>query len=224
VKHIIKGNGPQSLRDWAQGQRDAGLSPAFGDLQNPQKAECRDELLLEQGSLCCYCNRRISAGRMHIEHLVPQSVQHDLEVVWTNLLGCCEPQNLKGHKLQTQCHCGEYRRNTPVGVSPLDPTCETQFRYTLRGDIEPKPSDNAQAKLAINNLNLRAERLRHSREVLIREAYATVDALSESEWLAVYVEKQEEAFPEFAAMFRWFFDDSWRDEKRALEAETGATN
>jgi hypothetical protein len=161
---------------------------------------------------------------MHIEHLEPRSVQPDLQMVWTNLLGCCEPQNVKGRKLRTQSHCGEYRGKSPVGVSPLDPACETQFRYRLRGVVEPEPSDNAHAKLAINNLNLRAERLRHSREVLIKSAYADVDVLTESEWLAVYVEKQEEAFPEFAAMFRWFFDDSWRDEKQALEAETGATD
>jgi hypothetical protein len=156
--------------------------------------------------------------------LQPQNVRHDLEVVWTNLLGCCEPQNVKGHKFQTQCHCGEYRGSRPVGVSPLDPTCETQFKYTLRGDIGPSPFGNKAARLAISNLNFRAERLRRSRESLIAAAYSDIEALTETEWLSVYVENQEREFPEFAAMFQWFFDDSWRNKKRALEAKAGATD
>jgi hypothetical protein len=109
--------------------------------------------------------------------LQPQNVRHDLEMVWTNLLGCCESQNVKGHKFQTQCHCGEYRGSRPVGVSPLDPTCETQFKYTLRGDIEPSPFGNKAARLAISNLNFRAERLRRSRESLIAAAYSDIEAL-----------------------------------------------
>jgi uncharacterized protein (TIGR02646 family) len=160
---------------------------------------------------------------MHIEHLEPQSVRPYLDVVWTNMLGCCEPQNLRGRrtKIKTQCHCGEHRGKSPVGVSPLDPSCESQFRYTLRGDIEPEPSNNAAAKLAISNLNLRAERLRNSREALIVVAYEDLEQLSEAEWLSVYVEMQDGEFPEFTAMFQWFFDNGWRDEKRALEAGQG---
>ncbi len=164
VKHIAKGGGPKSLQDWKQGQQDAGLTPTFGDLQNPVKAACREALLREQGALCCYCNSRIRAGHMHIEHLEPRSVRRDLEVVWTNLLGCCQPQNLKGHKLRSQCHCGEHRRNLSVGVSPY-------------GDLE---------------------------------------VLTEDEWLLTYAGMQEGEYAEFAAMFRWFYNNGWSDEKRAL--------
>lgn len=98
----------------------------------------------------------------------------------------------------------------------MTPSCEAQFRYTLRGQIKPEPSDNAPAISAIQNLNLMAERLRRLREVLINKGYGDLEALTQKDWLAQYVERLEGCFPEFAAMIRWFFDNGWRDEQRAL--------
>lgn len=209
MKHIQKGNAPKSLEDWIVGQKEAEIAPAYGDLQNPEKGHCRTELVAEQGGLCCYCNREISEADMHIEHLQTQTAHPELGVEWSNMLGCCKPQQLKGKHLQTQVHCGEFRGEKDVGVSPLDPNCETHFAYTLEGNIQVSSSNDLDGNLAIANLNLGAERLRSAREKVIREAYADIDTLSEAEWLAVYVERSQGTFQEFAAMLRWFYDTSW---------------
>jgi uncharacterized protein (TIGR02646 family) len=64
---------------------------------------------------------------MHIEHLKPRAVDSTLALEWSNLLGCCPPQNQKGPPLKTQSHCGEFRGNRQLSVTPLDSDCETRF-------------------------------------------------------------------------------------------------
>ena len=156
---------------------------------------------------------------MHIEHHLPREAYEQLELEWNNLLGCCAPKNLKGRKLKGQCHCGEYRGTKPLPVSPLHFNCEAHFRYTFLGVIEPEPVDNNPASQTINNLNLNAESLRSRRGALINEAYEAIEGLTEQEWLAVYVERNDNDYPEFAAMCRWFFETYWRAEKEALQSD-----
>ena len=154
---------------------------------------------------------------MHIEHLVPQSVDDTLDLVWTNLLGCCAPQNQKGN-LRSQAHCGEFRQDRALGVTPLDPTCGDQFEYTLQGQVAASPQQNAAAIQTVENLNLTAERLRVARASLVEEAYLDLEQLSEPDWLATYVERDtQEGFPEFAGMMRWFYETSWRAEQQLLQ-------
>jgi hypothetical protein len=73
------------------------------------------------------------------------------------------------------------------------------------------------ARETILVLNLGAESLRSRRRRLIAQAYEDLESLSQDEWLAVYVAGGTEGFHEFAAMFRWFFNSSWRREKQTLE-------
>ncbi len=217
MKHINKGVEPASLSLWRQGQIAGGMEPAYGDLQNPQKNDCRESLLAEQGSICCYCGRKIAQGAMHIEHFVPQSVDASLDTIWENLLGCCAPQNAKG-AAREQIHCGEFRGDLALGVSPLDPGCETRFCYHLMGEISPQVDGDLGAEQTVANLNLNAERLRAGRSELIEEAYEQLESLSGADWLAVYVEPDSNGkFHDFTAMLRWFYEASWQKEQQLLQ-------
>jgi uncharacterized protein (TIGR02646 family) len=216
VKLIDKGPSPITLEAWKQGQRDADLRPAFSDLQNPEKSDCRLALVAEQGAICCYCNGEISPNSMHIEHLIPQGVDESLDVEWDNLLGCCPPQNKKGRRLQTQSHCGEFRGDKILNVTPLDADCETRFGYSLHGQIRPAIPGDAAATETLKVLNLTAEALRSRRQRLIAQAYEDLGSLPMEAWLDVYVRRSSEGFHEFAAMFNWFMRDSWGAESQAL--------
>jgi hypothetical protein len=46
--------------------------------------------------------------------------------------------------------------------------------------------------------------------------YGDLEVLTEDEWLLTYAGMQEGEYAEFAAMFRWFYNNGWSDEKRAL--------
>lgn len=216
MQHIAKGDGPQSLDVWVQAQRNAKLTPLYRALQNPEKKDCKNELIREQGAVCCYCNRAISDASVHIEHLEARKHRPDLQVAWTNLLGCCAQQNLKGRKLQTQHHCGEFRGSAAVGISPLDRQCAANFSYSYAGSVEPEPGDNNAAILAIKNLNLNAERLIRARKAHLEEAYDDIEKLDEATWVDVYLEWHEGNSPEFAAMLLWFYEHGWREELSVL--------
>lgn len=215
MQPILKGAEPPTLTAWRESQIEAGIEPRYNDLQNPERADCRAELLREQGGICCYCNAQIFWPKMHIEHLVPQSVDRTLELVWANLLACCAPQNRKG-ALRTQIHCGEYRGDRSLGATPLDPDCGERFEYTLLGQMLACDNDLA-AATTLSALNLTAERLRAARADLIEEAYVDLERLSEADWLASYVEADARGlFPEYPGVMRWFFETSWRAEQSAL--------
>ena len=215
MKHIVKGAEPAELSAWKQGQTAAGLDPAWGDFQNPQKRDCRSLLLREQGAICCYCMAAIAMSSMHVEHLEPRASRPELALAWSNLLGCCAPRNRKGSKLETQSHCGEYRGTRSLAITPLQPDCETRFSYDFTGQIHPAHSTDTAARETIANLNLNAESLRDNREKMIREAYGQLGNLAEDLWLRTYVDEREGAFPEFAAMFGWFFHTRWQREVQA---------
>lgn len=154
---------------------------------------------------------------MHIEHFVPQSVDASLDTIWGNLLGCCAPQNAKGASRE-QIHCGEFRGDLALAVSPLDPGCEQRFRYSLLGEIGPGLEGDAGAQQTIANLNLTAERLRAGRAKVLEEAFNGLEELTAAEWLAVYVEHDPDGqFHEFAGMLRWFYETSWAVEQALLQ-------
>jgi hypothetical protein len=48
----------------------------YDDLQQIQNF--KDLLLEEQRGFCCYCMRKIPAGGLRIEHVMPQNIKYDL--------------------------------------------------------------------------------------------------------------------------------------------------
>jgi uncharacterized protein (TIGR02646 family) len=142
-----------------------------------------DALLVEQGSLCAYCNARITHdhGRHHIDHLLPRrllasdvqltteemrSIQRSgipretLDIDHRNLLACCPNQDGKAGR----AGCGDHKGSRILPLTPLELRCETAFRYLSTGTIEPE-SEDGRAAIRILGLD-RRELNRARREAL----------------------------------------------------------
>ncbi|WP_085318437.1 retron system putative HNH endonuclease [Derxia lacustris] len=158
MRHFVKGAAPASFDDWKAGANDA-WQPSYGGLQNPQKRHLHQALLDEQGKLCCYCGRAVTLADSHIEHFRPQEQRGDLALDFQNLFASCIRETKPGAPL----HCGHAKGhdfNETLHVSPLDPTCEHRFTYTLDGAILPR---DAGATYMVSLLKLDIEFLRHRR-------------------------------------------------------------
>lgn len=93
MKYIIKGVEPAEFVNW-KNQANQDWVPSYADLRGHEKNVLHISLLTEQGCLCCYCGQRISdRTESHIEHLIPQSVNKDLELEYTNLFASCHGSN-----------------------------------------------------------------------------------------------------------------------------------
>lgn len=140
MKHVQKQEAPESFEQWKT-LADANWQPTYADLQNPQKAQLQEALLSEQGWVCCYCGRSIEQANSHIEHFRPQEHYPDRALCYDNLHASCIRETSPGAPL----HCGHAKGNAfdeALAVSPTNPDCEWQFRYTLDGQVIPE-NDNA---------------------------------------------------------------------------------
>lgn len=158
MRHFVKGAPPPKFKAW-KAQANEDWRPSYANLQNPEKRELHQSLLDEQGQLCCYCGRGISLADSHIEHFRPQEQRVDLEVSFENLFASCIRETAPGSPL----HCGHAKGHDfdeGQHVSPLDPTCERRFGYSLAGAILPKDDG---ATYMVELLKLDIEFLRNRR-------------------------------------------------------------
>jgi uncharacterized protein (TIGR02646 family) len=158
----------------------------FEALGADEKQALRDALVRDQGALCAYCQRRISAGFdamgrpcMTVEHWAAQASRPDLALTWTNLLGVCRgsapvPPDLRGASLKP--HCDVSRANKPLFLHPVEgqgPDPRQHLRYTTDGHVEqarPLPPDrNDIETLRLNDARLtRAREEIYTREIVER--------------------------------------------------------
>lgn len=179
MKHIQKGVEPIELTDFRNRWVATGTTPTWRDLEGeaPLVEALRRHLFAEQGHLCCYCGRRLIANDNHIEHLVPRDDTYgnsSLTFVWSNLLGSCQANLMKGDPR----HCGIAKGNwydSRLMVSPLEPTCEQRFRFELDGRIRPvrdnDGNDDPGAAETIRHLDLDGARLRGLRKKAIEALF-----------------------------------------------------
>ncbi len=134
----------------------------------------RLSLLAEQGSLCCYCQQRISIANQtsSVEHLIARSVDGTLLFEYTNLLASC----LGGRKDETEetqpKYCNHARGNETLTITPLQKECETHFDYFQIEDgdewqIELKGLSKKAIEV-IDILNLNTPKLRRLRGETLR--------------------------------------------------------
>ncbi len=127
MKHIIKGNAPDSMLIYRK-QANA----CYEDYRDKEKL--REFLLEEQGYICCYCMQRISAERMKIEHWKPQSQYTKLQLDYRNLLAACEGNEGNPRQLQ---HCDTRKGDKEITINPADSqkNCEQYLKYSSNGRI-----------------------------------------------------------------------------------------
>lgn len=100
----------------------------------------KEQLLKDQGYVCCYCNRSIPMpGHIVVtEHVKPVSLHRELSGEYKNLLVTCDggeliPPTPPGETPYTRItyplHCDKSKENQEIPVSPFSDDCEWRFNY-----------------------------------------------------------------------------------------------
>ena len=122
------------------------------------KAALKSKLLEDQGSLCCYCMRRISESTMKIEHYRCRSKYKSEELFWQNLLAAC--MGGEGESVQT---CDTAKGDKDLTIDPRKPHHIDTLKYLSDGIIETQ-GENSPIHHDINDtLNLNSDRLKQMR-------------------------------------------------------------
>ena len=169
MKQIFKGSEPASFTQWTASTNEE-WEPTYSTLQNPQKRDLHNSLLLEQGYFCCYCGRDIDATSSHIEHFRPQETFDDLALAYQNLHASCIRETKPGAPL----HCGHAKENwfdEAEHISPLEENCEQRFRYLLTGQIQAASTSDSAATKMIEVLALDIAYLNNRRQDAIERVF-----------------------------------------------------
>lgn len=181
MKQIVKLAEPHSLT-----QHRAKTHSSYSNLPIEAKDELRDNLLTEQGHICCYCMKRIPEKNnieervsydMKIEHYQCQDDFQNLQLTYYNLLGACMGNEGKPKKLQT---CDTKKGNLPLTINPVSssPNCEILFKYAADGEISSIAND-VEINRQINDvLNLNMQTLKDNRKQIYLEVQRKVEAES----------------------------------------------
>ncbi len=167
---IEKGPVPKKLRE-ARGRIAAtpGTTLSWTSVDSEEKAAALDALLAEQGGLCAYCMRGISAASAHVEHIVPQSMaageDDPLSVDYQNLLAVCDGFEGSAEGLT----CDRARGNKVLSVNPLKPDTLESIRYMRDGRIRSEVPVIAQD--LETTLNLNQSLLVRNRRVVLKELF-----------------------------------------------------
>lgn len=183
MKQITKIAEPQTLV-----QHRARQHSNFDNIPSSAKEDLRQNLLSEQGYICCYCLKRIPEkvekdGRisydMKVEHFQCQDNYPQLQLAYTNLFGSCTGNEGKPKKLQT---CDTRKGNVDLSLSLLSnaPNCETLFKYNAEGEIS-SVDDNEEINCQLNEvLNLNMQTLKDGRRQVYLEVQKKIEAESKN--------------------------------------------
>jgi len=181
MKQIIKLAEPNSLT-----QHRAKAHSSYSNLPISVKEELRDNLLIEQGYLCCYCMKRIPeknnlGGCIHsdmkIEHYKCQDDFKNSQLTYENLLGACMGNEGRSKHLQT---CDTKKGNLSLKINPISsfPNCETLFKYNSDGEISSINGDVEINKQINDVLNLNMQTLKDNRKQIYLEVQKRVESES----------------------------------------------
>ena len=168
MKRIVKNLEPEDFSKWKENDRMAHR-PRWRRVPTPIKQKVHESLMQEQGFLCCYCEVSVTADNSHVEHFRPRRYR-DRQLDYTNLLCSCQRELSQGEPR----HCGNGKGSwfdEKQLVSPLESDCEDRFQFTANGDIFPRQSNDAGAKVTIRKLGLNIPKLRALRAAAVDEMY-----------------------------------------------------
>ena len=194
MKKINKKESPKWFENWKNNFRKTyNKEPHYnGDFSTNdedginRRRKLRDELVNEQGKICCYCMRKISKNTSHIEHFLPKESFLGDDLQYDNLFASC---NGEGTFIECDEHCGHRKNNwwRDDMLSPLNFEVEKAFRYTVNGKIDSvkgRATENV-AQDMIHNLGLDSFHLERDRkeaieasEVFDEEEYSEEDVRS----------------------------------------------
>ncbi len=205
MKQITKETEPQELQNW-KAKENADWKPTYDDLRGTEKQAVKRALMVEQGFLCCYCERRLTEEDSHIEHFRPQNDPLCDPLDYGNLLCSCQNKIPKGHPR----HCGNLKNDwfdEVLLISPLSADCEERFRFTGDGMIYPVSSDDDGAKNTICKIGLDIPKLNDLRKNAIAPFVdETLDEADFKSFVAGYLAQDADGrFGEFWMTIRYLF-------------------
>ncbi len=148
MKQIVKIAEPNSLL-----QHRANQFANFENIPLATKEELRQNLLSEQGHICCYCMKRIpehTSPYMKVEHFKCQNNFGAMQLNYSNLFGACTGNEGQPKIKQT---CDTKKGDTDLTINPTStlPTCETLFKYNAEGEIS-SINDSADINRQLNDV------------------------------------------------------------------------
>ncbi len=156
MRKIVKGQEPRLLT-----QHRNSTHSNYENIPSETKQTLRENLVLEQRGLCCYCLGKITPTEtsMKIEHFEPQSLYPDKQLIYSNLFGACTG-NMKGG---TETHCDSFKGNKDFHFHPCNSgSIHAEIKYKSDGEIY---SDNVLLNTELNTiLNLNFSLLKKIRK------------------------------------------------------------
>jgi len=207
MKHIVKQCEPEEFSSW-KALANADWQPTYSSLSRDTKKAVKDALMVEQGYICCYCERRLTDDDSHIEHFQPQSDPAVDPLDFSNLLCSCQDQLKKGEPR----HCGNLKEDwfdSALLVSPFNPACEGRFSFTGDGRINPTEDNDPAASETIKRLGLDIPKLNDFRAKAIEPFLDDKLSLDEiKDFVSGYLTKDQSGhFGEFWTTIHYLFND-----------------
>ena len=144
----------------------------YDDLPPTVKQDVRDNLLQEQGHVCCYCMSRIKrlstkvdSNSMKIEHWHCQSEYPKEQLEYRNMLAACHGN--EGHSFDAQ-HCDTRKGNSDLIFNPADPHRDIESQLKYLGDGTIQSTDTAFNGQINDVLNLNLPWLKLNREEVVK--------------------------------------------------------
>jgi uncharacterized protein (TIGR02646 family) len=142
MRYIKKQNSPPALlTEWIQKNKNDtnfGYDLLRGNKNKKTIDDINECLLKEQYYLCAYTGISLNTSRFHIEHLKPQKHCNRGEDVDYENLVACYPEPNRPQKCPFGAHAKDnWPSPSEVNnfVSPLNPNCETKFKFGKDGSI-----------------------------------------------------------------------------------------
>jgi uncharacterized protein (TIGR02646 family) len=167
MRKIRKTHPPPEYRSCIEENR-GNQSYCYDALPGEVKGLLKEHLLREQGCLCAYTGRQVSASESHIEHLKPQSrcdVGEDVD--YRNLVACFPAEGgdvAYGYGAPVKGDWWDPARF----VSPIDDSCERRFKFSWSGKIAARFADDVAVDETICRICLDHEALTDLRKKAIR--------------------------------------------------------
>lgn len=203
MKYIIKGDEPKSFTEWKALSND-DWKPTYDQLSGQVKKDVKNALIIEQGGICCYCEKKLSYDDSHIEHLNPQCTTTEGQLDFQNMLCSCQ----KHLKKKEPLHCGNSKGHDIITITPLQIDCIDKFTYTEDGYIGFTDRDSEKT---IKSLQLNIDKLNDFRKQVIEPFIIdpiTFEELSHEEariFAEDYLKMENGKFNEFYTTIKYLF-------------------
>lgn len=192
MKKIAKNSSPPWFEDWKRdfkfaNGRDAHYKDDFSTDDTggrDRRRRLKQQLIREQGEICCYCMKRIGMENSHIEHFWPKSYFKSKDMDYNNLFASCNGTG----GFDWGENCGHKKEDWYINgmLPPTDEAVEKIFTYSPNGKIRiiPGKKESDIAQNMIKNIGLDSFHLERERRGAIEcsEFFDNDDYTEEDIW------------------------------------------